>query len=74
MQLQPAVGIQMSDLKGLHDNAVIYDAGVSLLLNGLSSRLTFDAQNRPIYTPDVNGPVVSDRKWQFVLKYRIDFN
>ncbi|KAA0126842.1 hypothetical protein FY557_15530 [Chryseobacterium sp. SN22] len=75
LQLQPAVGVQLSDLKALHDNAVIYDAGVSLLMNGMSSRLTFDAQNRPVFTPDAgNNAVVSDRKWQFVLKYRIDFN
>lgn len=75
LQLQPAVGVQLSDLKGLHDNAVIYDAGISLLMNGMSSRFTFDAQNRPVFTPDAAGnAVVSDRKWQFVLKYRIDFN
>lgn len=75
LQLQPAVGMQLSDLKGLHDNAIIYDAGISLLMNGMSSRLTFDAQNRPVYTNDPsNNAVVSDRKWQFVLKYRIDFN
>ena len=75
LQLQPAVGMQLSNLKGLHDNAVIYDAGISLLMNGMSSRLTFDAQNRPIFTgaPSHNA-VVSDRQWQFVLKYRIDFN
>ncbi len=75
LQLQPAVGMQLSDLKGLHDNAVIYDAGISLLMNGMSSRLTFDAQNRPVFTGDPShNAVVSDRQWQFVLKYRIDFN
>lgn len=75
LQLQPAVGMQLSDLKGLHDNAVIYDAGISLLMNGMSSRLTFDAQNRPVFMGDPsNNAVVSDRKWQFVLKYRIDIN
>lgn len=75
LQLQPAVGMQLSNLKGLHDNAVIYDAGISLLMNGMSSRLTFDAQNRPIFTGDpTHNAVVSDRQWQFVLKYRIDFN
>lgn len=35
LQLQPAVGMQLSNLKGLHDNAVIYDAGISLLMNGI---------------------------------------
>lgn len=75
LQLQPAVGMQLSNLKGLHDNAVIYDAGISLLMNGMSSRLTFDAQNRPIFTGEPShNAVVSDRQWQFVLKYRIDFN
>lgn len=75
LQLQPAVGMQLSDLKGLHDHAVIYDAGISLLMNGMSSRLTFDAQNRPVFTGNINNnAVVSDRQWQFVLKYRIDFN
>ena len=66
--------MQLSDLKGLHDNAVIYDAGISLLMNGMSSRLTFDAQNRPVFIGPSNNAVVSDRQWQFVLKYRIDFN
>ena len=75
LQLQPAVGIQMSNLDALKDNVVIYDAGISLLMNGMSSRLTFDAQNRPIYTNSaMDNGIVSDRKWQFVLKYRIDFN
>ena len=75
LQLQPAVSMQISDLDALHDKATIYDAGISLLFNGMSSRLTFDAQNRPIYTNDPsNNAVVSDRKWQFLLKYRIDFN
>lgn len=75
LQLQPAVGMQLSNLKGLHDNAVIYDAGISLLMNGMSSRLTFDAQNRSVFTGDPShNAVVSDRQWQFVLKYRIDFN
>lgn len=75
LQLQPAVGIQMSNLDALKDNVVIYDAGISLLMNGMSSRLTFDAQNRPIYTNSaMDNGIASDRKWQFVLKYRIDFN
>jgi len=75
LQLQPAGSIMLSDLDGLHDKALTYDAGVSLLMNGMSSRLTLDAQNRPIYAlNDANQATVSDRKWQYVLKYRIDFN
>lgn len=75
LQLQPAASVMLSDLDGLHDKALTYDAGVSLLMNGMSSRLTVDAQNRPIYKLNNIGQAdVSDRKWQFVLKYRIDFN
>lgn len=75
MQLQPAGSVMLSDLDGLHDKALTYDAGISLLMNGMSSRLTFDAQNRPIYALNNAGQAdVSDRKWQYVLKYRIDFN
>jgi hypothetical protein len=75
VQLQPAASVMLSDLDGLHDKALTYDAGVSLLMNGMSSRLTVDAQNRPIYALNNVGQAdVSDRKWQFVLKYRIDFN
>lgn len=75
MQLQPAGSVTLSDLDGLHDKALTYDAGISLLMNGMSSRFTFDAQNRPIYGLNSGSQaVVTDRKWQFVLKYRIDFN
>ncbi|MFZ4863355.1 hypothetical protein ACL9RF_14350 [Sphingobacterium sp. Mn56C] len=75
LQLQPAVSVQLGDYKGLNQTSAIYDAGVSLLFHGNSSRLTFDAQNRPIYTNNAaNEAVVSDHKWAFVLKYRIDFN
>lgn len=75
MQLQPAASVQYSKLDALSDAAVTYDAGVSLLFNKMSSRLTFDAQNRPIFNTDaMQNAVQTDRKWQFVLKYRIDFN
>ncbi|WP_316777416.1 hypothetical protein [Pedobacter antarcticus] len=75
MQLLPAASVQYSKFDALNDPAVIYDAGVSLLFNGHSSKLTFDAQSRPIYNTDAaNEAVVTDRKWTFLLKYRIDFN
>jgi len=74
LQLQPAASVQLANLDGLKDNAVTYDAGVSLLFNKMSSRLSFDAQNRPVFTSQGGNAVESDRKWQFVLKYRIDLN
>lgn len=75
IQLQPAVSVQLANYDALKDNSAIYDAGVSLLFHGNSSRLTFDAQNRPIYSLNAaNEGVVTDHKWAFVLKYRIDFN
>ncbi|MBQ0117863.1 MAG: hypothetical protein KBS98_08135, partial [Flavobacterium sp.] len=73
LQLQPAVAVQYSQYDALHDKAVIYDASVSLLFRGMSSRLSLNAQNRPIFDVNAaNQAVQSDRKWSFVLKYRID--
>ncbi|WP_286779355.1 MULTISPECIES: hypothetical protein [Sphingobacterium] len=75
LQLQPAVSVQVGDYKALKDKSLVYDAGISLLMHGNSSRLTFDAQNRPIYNLNAaDQAVVTDHKWAFVLKYRIDFN
>nr|WP_315396169.1 hypothetical protein [uncultured Sphingobacterium sp.] len=75
LQLQPAVSVQFANYNALKDNSAIYDAGISLLFHGNSSRLTFDAQNRPIYNSNaVNESLVTDHKWAFILKYRIDFN
>lgn len=73
LQLQPAVAVQYSQYDALHDKAVIYDASVSLLFRGMSSRLSLNAQNRPVFDVNAaNQAVQSDRKWSFVLKYRID--
>lgn len=75
LQLQPAVSVQYGNYEGLKDAAVIYDAGISLLLHGNSSKFTLNAENRPIFNTDAAGAAaVTDHKWAFVLKYRIDFN
>lgn len=75
LQLQPAVSIQLANYNALKDNSAIYDAGISMLFHGNSSRLTFDAQNRPIYSMNAaKESLVTDHKWAFILKYRIDFN
>ncbi|WP_437921256.1 hypothetical protein [Sphingobacterium sp. LRF_L2] len=75
LQLQPAVSAQLGDYQALKDRSVIYDAGISVLFHGNSSRLTLDAQNRPIYNLNAaNEAVATDHKWAFILKYRIDFN
>jgi hypothetical protein len=75
LQLQPAVSAQLGDYEALKDKSIIYDAGISMLFHGNSSRLTFDAQNRPIYNLNTsNEGVLTDHKWAFILKYRIDFN
>lgn len=74
LQLQPAASVLINHLQALPTNAVIYDAGVSLLLNGMMSRMTFDAQSRPIYSSLAGGNIAqTSRKWQCILKYRIDF-
>jgi len=77
MQLLPAASVQYSKFDALADAMVVYDAGVSLLFNGHSSKLTFDAQRRPVFgsTEGANlEPSVSGHKMMYLLKYRIDFN
>ena len=74
-QLMPAASLQYSNFEALDDAVLVYDAGVSLLLHGHSSKFTFDAQSRPIFQKnDISESAVTDRKWMFLLKYRIDFN
>jgi len=76
-QLMPAAAVQYSKLDRLADPVVVVDAGVTLLLNGHSSKFTFDAQRRPVYGA-VSGldvqPQVSAHRMMYLLKYRIDFN
>lgn len=76
VQLLPAASVQYSRFDQLADPMIVYDAGVSLLLNGHSSKFTFDAQSRPIYsnpTTDQQASV-TERKMTYLLKYRVDFN
>ena len=75
MQLMPAASVQYSNFEALKDPVFVYDAGISLLFNGHSSKLTFDAQSRPIFEKNqIKESIETDRKWTFLLKYRIDFN
>lgn len=77
MQLMPAASVQYSEFDRLADPVVVYDAGVSLLFNGHSSKLTFDAQRRPVFGAVeslAQAPEVTAHRMTYLLKYRIDFN
>lgn len=75
MQLMPAASVQYSNLDALADPMVVYDAGVSLLLNGHASKFTFDAQRRPVFGGVTdNMPSVSGHRMMYLLKYRVEFN
>jgi hypothetical protein len=71
-RLLPAAAIQYSKLDRLEDPMITYDLGLSLLLNGHSSKFVFNMQSRPIYTTTNEGALkVTDRKKMFVLMYHI---
>jgi hypothetical protein len=71
-RLLPAVAIQYSKLDRLEDPMVTYDVGLSVLLNGHSSKFVFNMQSRPVYTTTNEGALkVTDRKKMFVLMYHI---
>ena len=76
IQLMPAVSVQYSNFDKLADPMIVYDAGVSLLLNGHSSKFTFDAQSRPVFDNPIDSgqASVNGRKMTYLLKYRVDFN
>ncbi|MBS7229439.1 hypothetical protein KHA90_00235 [Flavobacterium psychroterrae] len=77
MQLMPAASVQYSTFDRLADPVVVYDAGVTLLFNGHSSKMTFDAQRRPVFGNVASleeQPSVTAHRMTYLLKYRIDFN
>ncbi|MET4139569.1 hypothetical protein [Pedobacter sp. UYP1] len=74
-QLLPAVGIQYSKFERLADPMVTYDAGVSLLLKGHSSKFVFNAQSRPIFRAQADGELTTTmRKMMYVLMYHISID
>ncbi|MBU2948043.1 OprO/OprP family phosphate-selective porin [Zobellia uliginosa] len=73
-RLQPYVSAQYSDFEVIPSRIFQYDFGINWYLNGHYSKLTINAQNRPIYRNSTNVITKDGRKWMFVMQYqfRID--
>ena len=69
-RLQPYLSGQYSEFEGFANSIVQYDLGVNWYFNGHLSKLSFNAQNRPILFDSRNGLAVQDRKWMLVLQYQ----
>lgn len=73
-RLQPYISAQYSDFDAIPSRILQYDFGMNWYLNGHLSKLSINAQNRPIYSNSEEGILKDGRKWMFVMQYqfRID--
>ncbi|WP_437371065.1 porin [Maribacter litoralis] len=73
-QLQPYITGQYSNFERFASPMFYYDLGMNWYLNGHLSKLTLNAENRPIFYNRTDGLSSGGRKWMFVLQYqfRID--
>ncbi|MBQ4820959.1 porin [Aquimarina sp. MMG016] len=69
-QLQPYLRMQYSDFERLENPLTAFDLGINWFLKGHSSKISFNAQNRPIYFDRGKRPKTEDRKWMFILQYQ----
>lgn len=69
--LMPYVTVQTSAYDRLDKQMTVFNLGVNWFLKSNTSKLSFDYQNRPVYTLSGNELVRSpSRKSQFVLQYQ----
>ncbi len=68
-QLQPYADLTLSQFDRLHDNVVMWDAGVNWLIEGHRSKFTLNYQNRPVFTN--NDLKESTRKGMVILQFQI---
>lgn len=72
--LMPYASCQFAQLQKLHDNVLVYDAGINWLINGHNGKLSLDYQNRPIFKAQANGDITqSTRKGSVILQYQVFF-
>ncbi|MGB5554327.1 MAG: hypothetical protein WBM83_06685, partial [Flavobacteriaceae bacterium] len=73
-RLQPYFSSQYANFERFEAPMFYYDLGLNWYLNGHLSKLTLNAESRPIFYQNINGLSAKERKWMFVLQYqfRID--
>lgn len=71
--LMPYASLMNADFRRLDKRMNVFNAGVNWLLNGHSSKITLDLQNRPYYNQAGSDLHREGRKNQVVLQYQIFF-
>lgn len=69
-RLQPYISGQYSDFEVLAEPIFQYDLGINWYFNGHLSKLTCNAQHRPILFDLEDGIKRNSHKWMFVLQYQ----
>ena len=69
--LMPYVQTQLADYQRVTQPLGVYNVGVNYLINGHSSKLTLDYQNRPYYQSSGMQVAPAGRRGQVVLQYQI---
>jgi hypothetical protein len=74
--LMPYASLQYAHYDRLRDNMAFWDGGVTWLLKGQTSKVTFAYQSRPVYQVDAatQDAFKTDRKGSFVLQYQVFLN
>ena len=72
--LQPYANVQYSSYTLLGQGMTAFDLGVNWLILGHNTKVTFDYQNRPYFTEDVNGSLKSTKRlYSFVVQLQLVF-
>lgn len=71
--LMPYASATMSLYDRLADPVLVYNVGLNWLINGHTSKITLDYQNRPVFLPTADKPVADGRRSALTLQYQIYF-
>jgi hypothetical protein len=72
-KLMPYVSLMRADYDRIEGSMDVWSAGLNWLIEGHSSKLTLDYQNRPTYKSEGSLLTENGRKGQVVLQYQILF-
>ncbi len=72
IRLQPYGALTQANFQALDESLWLYDIGINLFKNGHSNKITFNYQNRPVYSYNVDGTnFVSARKGLYTLQLQV---
>lgn len=71
-RLQPYGALTQANFQALDQSLWLYDLGINLFKNGHSNKITFNYQNRPVYSYNLDGTnFVSARKGVYTLQLQV---